>query len=233
MTSWLQLAWAWAQTHWQPTLIGLGIFLLVWNVVPLLYVLLCRKELTWAQRLDCCACLFAAGMRSLICLPASFSAPLVVPIALIFTKWEDNELPALFRWWDNDVSINGDRPEYWPLDYVGTTYYANAHPRSRWARWLWLGTRNRASWLAQWLGYEWKPGDQETRQTWGDPLTGRDHEGWTINYAAGIWQLYRVQRFGPICVRTNFGYKIWNGYDQRAKAMVINITFTLIGWQGD
>lgn len=35
-------------------------------------------------------------------------APIVVPFALLFTPRDADQLPGLFRAWDNNVSINGD-----------------------------------------------------------------------------------------------------------------------------
>ena len=106
------------------------------------------------------------------------TAPLVMMLALPFVKRGANRLPRLFRKWDNNISINGDgetvlrdgqwvnlrdigwMPEpgervytYDDPAYTGDAYYAKGHhPRSFWARWVWLGWRNRASQLSVDLG---------------------------------------------------------------------------------
>lgn len=157
----------------------------------------------------------------------------MVPIALLFTPREADHLPDWARAWDNDVSINGDRPEYWPLNYQGTTYYAKAHPRSFWARYVWLGWRNRASKAGLQLGYTYTDADAADREHWGDPMVGRDREGWTLNRVGKVFQLYIVRRVGDkLCFRLNFGHKIWSFGDGRPVAMVVNIAASLLRWKG-
>ena len=106
------------------------------------------------------------------------TAPLVMLLVLPFVKRGANRLPRAFRRWDNNVSINGDgeavlRDGQWinlrdigwapnPGErvytyddpaYTGDAYYATGHhPRSYWARYIWLGWRNRASKLSLDLG---------------------------------------------------------------------------------
>ena len=209
---------------------------LLWNLWPVLF-LLTRKEIPWANRLEGSKSLMGAQLKCLLVVIPDMLSPFVVPIALLFTKREDNALPKLFAWWDNDASINGDREEYWDPNYQGVTYYANAHPRSFWARYVWLGWRNRASRLSQMLGHQWQPGDQDSRMSWGDDKTGRDHEGWAVNMCAGVYQLYRVAYLGRLagygwCLRTNVGHKVWTGYDARAEANVVNISVSILSWNG-
>ena len=105
------------------------------------------------------------------------SAPIVMLLVLPFVKRSANQLPRPFGKWDNNVSLNGDghavyRNGQWldlrdgvealpgehvysyddPL-YAGTAYYAKGHhPRSLWARYIWVGLRNRASQLSVQLG---------------------------------------------------------------------------------
>ena len=105
------------------------------------------------------------------------SAPLVMLLVLPFVPRSADHLPRLFRNWDNDVSMNGDghgwqdeggawhdaritpAPEGALLvshsdpAYGGDCYYAKGHhPRSFWARYIWLGWRNRASLMSLELG---------------------------------------------------------------------------------
>lgn len=208
-------------------IIAIAGFLLAWNIVPLL-MLLCTP-IPWAHKGRACGSLTVAGLKCMLVMPVSLLAPLVVPIALLATSRDDNELPGIFRWWDNDVSINGDQAE------GAETYYAPGRDRrSFWARYVWLGLRNRASRLAQDLGHEWQPGEQADREHWGDPLTGRDHSGWTVNRCADVYQLYICQRLSSkLCLRINYGYKVWAGYDQRQRANVVNITFSVLSWKGN
>lgn len=44
------------------------------------------------------------------------TAPYVMLAVLPFVKWEAEELPKLFRKWDNEVSLNGDRALEWNSD---------------------------------------------------------------------------------------------------------------------
>ena len=101
------------------------------------------------------------------------SAPLVMLLVLPFVKNEAESLPKAFRKWDNNVSLNGDGlgwqdtdgvwwdsrvkpvPEgveaikHNDLRYKGDCYYAKGHhPRSFWARYVWVGWRNRASMIS-------------------------------------------------------------------------------------
>lgn len=211
----------------------LGI-VLAWNLLPLLWVA-CLPRVPWAHKRRAMVSLTGAAFKGTFVLVPNLLAPLVVPVALLFTRREADRLPALFAWWDNDVSINGDLPAYWTLDYAGDTYYAPGHgPRSFVARFVWLGSRNRASALAVRLGHTWAPGEYADAEHWGDPATGRDHAGWTLNRRGPVYQLYAVKRLGRLCLRTNVGHKVWagSGGDARATAMVVNIALSLISWEG-
>jgi hypothetical protein len=105
------------------------------------------------------------------------SAPLVMLLVLPFVPRSADKLPRAFRKWDNDVSMNGDGWGWQDSDgqwydtrvrpapegklaiahsdpaYGGDCYYAKGHhPRSFWARYIWLGWRNRASLMSLELG---------------------------------------------------------------------------------
>jgi hypothetical protein len=101
------------------------------------------------------------SLKAISILPLDLVSPIVVPFILLFTKWEAEELPFLDSIWGNDVSINGDRRFHGglvPLDKnsqeaIDACYWAPGHhPRSFYARWVWLGLRNRASKLSLNLG---------------------------------------------------------------------------------
>lgn len=207
-----------------------SLMLLLWQpILPLL--LLWTRPIPVEDKRKGTKCILEAAFKGLLMVLPDLLAFVVVPIALKFTKWEDDKLPKLFRIWDNDVSINGDRAEYWPLDYDGITYYADAHPRSNEARYIWLAKRNRASWLSQKLGHTWV--DRSIASHYGDPKTGRDHEGWVVNIAEdGLYQMYWIKKIGKMCIRVNYGYKIWTEYDKRPVANVVSIGFTILRWTG-
>lgn len=206
---------------------------LVWNMIP--NVLIWTVDIPTKDKFKAMKCfMFSAFPRGLMVFIPDILAPIVVPIALLFTKREDDKLPKLFEWWDNDVSINGDQPQYWPLDYDGVTYYANAHPRSFKARYVWLGLRNRASRAAQMAGYNYPNGvDDKERRVFGDIATGRDHEGWVVNNLDDIYQLYIVKKISSkMCIRINYGFKIWEKPQGRTTAMVVNIGFSALSYKG-
>ena len=128
------------------------------------------KQAAWANMWQA----IAADERTKV---YDWSAPLVCAIALIGLPQSASRLPKWARKWDNNVSINGDgaavlRGGQWltlrddvealpgeriytyddPL-YAGDAYYAKGHhPRSLWARYVWVGLRNRASQLSVDLG---------------------------------------------------------------------------------
>lgn len=167
------------------------------------------------------------SIKSVLIIPAALLAPLIVPIALMFTKWEDDKLPKLFTPWDNDVSINGDRKEDWALDNHKPAYYAKAPPRSFWARYVWLGWRNRCSKLVEILGYRYQPGEFASRQIIGDPLASRSHEGYKYIYTNNISQLMIVKRiFSKWCIRFNWGYKFFD----KPVTPSATITFSILSY---
>lgn len=203
--------------------------LVLWAILPMILVL-SRGCIPLTVRLFACWSFVGAAWRTLVVTPFSLLAPIAVLLILPFVPRSANQLPAWCRAWDNDVSINGDKPEYWDPAYTGVTYYANAHPRSFWARWVWLGWRNRASWLALRLGYTYT--GTETRELWGDADTSRSHAGWVLYRCGPIYQVYATRKVGPICLRANWGRKVWGTPDGRKTAMVVAITLTAVSWQG-
>lgn len=178
-------------------------------------------------------------LKGLLVVIPALLAPLVVPIALLFTKKEDEALPEAFRWWDNDVSINGDvRQEgSWalapvPLDdsAIPMCYWAKGHhPRSFWARYVWLGWRNRASRLSQMLGYTYKETDAWV--TYGDPAAGRAHEGWYLRKVGEAYRFHYIKKLGKLCIRVHYGYKL--AKDERKEANIVVIGATLVSWNGE
>lgn len=171
--------------------------------------------------------------------PYKLSAPIVMFYLLFLTKqvkWEDDYLPKKYEKWDNNISMNGDQwgmimPDgshvswydfgmiargettaisYTDPTYKGTTYYAKkSRPRSKWARYVWLGWRNRASKYAMDLGEEVDP--HAPIESWGDePVEGKH----TLQFlrVGKVWQMreqYPVL-WGLIDRGRNYGYKLNN-----------------------
>lgn len=178
--------------------------------------------------------------------PYKWSAPLVMALVVPWLKWSAEKLPALFSKWDNDISINGD-PWPWaqradgswyrhaPLEDTpearAQCYWAEGHhPRSRWARYVWLGWRNKASKLAHDLG---APASAPIA-LWGDEKVGRAHPGVCVYRMGDCWQIMAVEKKGPFIVRRNVGWKINNVRDnQHTGANVTWITWSLLRWKGE
>ncbi len=159
------------------------------------------------------------------------TAPLVTAVALLLTPRSANHLPRWARKWDNNVSLNGDgevvlrdgqwvnlrdigwMPEHgervYTYDdpaYTGDAYYAKGHhPRSWWARWVWVGWRNRASALSLALGREVPVRPVVLA---GDPDIGTDREGFTL-FACGDTYGYRsIRKVGPFALIRHYGFKL-------------------------
>lgn len=229
---------------------------LVWNVVPHLF-LWSLKGVEVEHKRRASKSFLAASLKGLVVLPFEVLAPIVMLFVLPFVKKEADRLPKLFWFWGNNVSINGDGwarkledgtwetvrvmgvencIPYTNPGYTGDAYYAKGHhPRSFWARYIWLGWRNRASKFAESMGV---PFDDNDRQQWyGRGQTqGPNREsgdravrGWALYRSGSHYQFYSVyQAFGSICCRTNWGFKVWATPNGDSKASVVNITVTLI-----
>lgn len=226
-----------------------------WNIAPVL--MLCALPIPARHKLRGALSLLGAAARGLLMLPADLLAPLVVTLALLQTPRAANALPRWARWWDNDVSINGDgwavkrggqwvrvvgnelpgevAVPYGAPEYDGDAYYAPGHhPRSTWARFVWLGLRNRASALAVRLGHQVQPADLLDADTWGDEATNRDRAGWCVRRNGAVYQLSIVRPIGAgLCLRVNCGHKLdlvrrWG----RDVAIVVCITASVLRFKG-
>ena len=160
------------------------------------------------------------------------SAPIVMLLVLPFVKREANQLPKLFSAWDNNVSLNGDgygwqdpetgewfdirvkpAPVVVPLvshsdpAYGGDCYYARGHhPRSFWARYVWVGLRNRASMLSVKLGR-----DVAARPVVvsGDPTIHRHGPyGYFVLRHEYTFHYKSIRAFGPFALTRSYGYKL-------------------------
>ena len=178
--------------------------------------------------------------------PYKWTAPLVMAWVVPRLAWDAEALPARYAKWDNDISINGD-PWPWaqradgswyrhaPLEDTpearAQCYWAEGHhPRSRWARYVWLGWRNKASKLAKDLGAP----IGAPIAFWGDEKVGRAHPGVCVYRMGDAWQIMAVEKKGPFIVRRNVGWKINNVlHNQHTVANVTWITWSLLKWKGE
>ena len=160
------------------------------------------------------------------------SAPIVMLLVLPFVKREANQLPKLFSAWDNNVSLNGDgygwqdpgtgewfdiRVKPAPVGvllvshsdptYGGDCYYARGHhPRSFWARYVWVGLRNRASMLSVKLGR-----DVTARPVVvsGDLAIHRHGPyGHFVLRHGDTFHYKSIRAFGPFALTRSYGYKL-------------------------
>lgn len=200
----------------------LGIVLIAHNpFTPMIRVL----TLDVPNKAAICKCFIEAWIKNLLTIIPDMTAPLVVPVALCFTKKEDNKLPWLFTWWDNDASINGDQLEAEP------TYYAEGHDRrSFYARFVWLGLRNRASKLSQMLGYTHQPSDSIEQWTSGD-ANGTAKTGWIVTKINDKYRYFETKRIGSIFLRFHYGYKIPT-LQGRPSSPVVAIAFSFQKYKG-
>lgn len=219
-------------------LFALLALIVAWNISPV--VMLCALPIPARHKLRGSISLLGAACKGLLVLPANLLAPVVVPVALMFTPREANSLPKLAAWWNNDVSINGDHQVPAPLEDTpeirAACYYAPGHhPRSFYARWVWLGLRNRASALAVSLGKSIPTSDLlSDADTFGDPATNRNHAGWLVLRNGPVYQLIIVKRISSgLCLRVNYGHKLnLVRAHGREVAMVINISISVLSWKG-
>lgn len=179
-------------------------------------------------------CVIEAWLKNMLTIIPDLLAPVVVPVVLLFTKWEDDHLPRLFWWWDNDASINGDKRTDDPSDGLGgwalkpvplerdspeaiaMCYWAKGHhPRSFYARWVWLGLRNRASSLSQALGTD----ATGPSTVWNGPT-------WTVTRVGDKWRYFERLPIGRILIRMHCGYKVPR-LPGEEKAAAVSIGFSL------
>jgi hypothetical protein len=142
---------------------------------------------------------------AILTLPLDLLSPIVVPFLLLFTKWGDDKLRLFDSIWGNDISINGDQRDENGLipisldpsdEYsIALCYWAEGHhPRSFYARWIWLGIRNRASSISERFGQEVVRGigpESQYEQWVSDP----DHfDGWNLKKLPGqtTWIVRKV-----------------------------------------
>lgn len=159
-----------------------------------------------------------------------WSAPFVMAKLVFSLPWEADRLPEQYQKYDTEplthIDINGDLKQWiagpdgvgipQPLtlerdplprntEGVELCYYAKGHHgRSKWARWVWLGTRNRAQRAAYDLGPVYDPDIQHWHVTLGDETVDvyRMGEHWQILATKRALRFFQV--------RLNVGFKIKN-----------------------
>ena len=97
---------------------------------------------------------------------------------------------------------------YWEPDYQGHAYYAKGHhPRSFWARYIWLGWRNRASLMSLERGQV-----TQARPVCISGAVGIDHrttdQGHYVLQDGDLYQYASVHKWGPFGLSRNVGYKL-------------------------
>jgi len=217
----------------------------VWNLAPIA-VVWCLPVPT-KHKLGATRCFIEAALKGVIDIIPNLTAPVVVPFALLFCKWESEKLPRLFWWWDNNVSMNGDNADWEVIGGVPTpapypledtpevrakNYWLKGHhPRSFLSRFVWLGLRNRGSKLSEALGVSLAPRDHD-RELWGTDPIGQGVQGWALYRAGDAYQLHWIAKAGPLELRASTGYKVWarNQWGV-ARASVTNITISARRWK--
>lgn len=195
------------------------------------------------------------------------SAPFVVAVALLFTPRSANRLPRWAAKWDNNISLNGDSAGVirdgrwlqvrdsttWPLRpgerevsyddpaYGGGAYYAEGHhPRSWYARWVWVGLRNRASKLSLDLG---RTIHTLPRLISGDLNIGRSKPGHFLLEADCCYHFKSIERTRimgfDFALTRSYGYKLeivrnhWGEIGSQRRAAAVAIGWSLKRWKGD
>jgi len=194
------------------------------------------------------------------------AAPFVLLIPLLRLPRDANELPAKYTKWANNVSINGDgaavlRDGKWvelrdigwqagPFErvyryddpeYTGDAYYAKGHhPRSFWARYIWLAFRNVASQQAVNDGIDVTQRPEvlagSDPKIDGTPQFSTAQQGWMLLWdGADSYQWRSTDKLGPLCLWINVGYKldiVRNSPSGTGRAAVIATWASLKKWGG-
>lgn len=165
-------------------------------------------------------------------------APLLMLLVLPFVKRSANALPTWLSKWDNNISINGDsggvqmpdgswvgyndvndwlavkgclQVSYDDPRYDGDAYYARGHhPRSFWARYIWLGWRNRATRASFDAGID----------SQAPIVTAAEGEGWRIRRTGDLWEVFSHRRW----LRCYYGWKV---YEAPGRVRPVTIGFSL------
>lgn len=193
------------------------------------------------------------------------SAPIVMLFVLPFVSRDADALPRFFSAWDNNISLNGDSGgvqmpdgswvnwydvEDWEAvkDYLqvtyddprygGDAYYAKGHhPRSFWARYVWVGLRNRASLLALDLGREVTAPIEVLS---GSMDVGTRKAGHFLLRSGDVYHYksfspFKLLGFKLVRIRS-YGFKLeiaMKNSDQADRVATVAIGWSAKGWKGD
>lgn len=186
-------------------------------------------------------------------------APFAMARIVFSLPWEAEHLrtPGYPSWWgnyDNNVSVNGDKAPWvagpdgvgvmqpCPLENtqeaIDLCYWAPGHhPRSKWARWIWLGIRNRASQLC----YDNAAVNSTDVELWGDPTISNGKEGVVVYRMGNYYQLISYKKWWKFVIKRNIGWKISNHIGPDIKnpkvngeaAALVYIPWSMQGWTGN
>lgn len=155
------------------------------------------------------------------------TAPYVMLLILPFVRWDAENLPTAFSAWDNEVSMNGDRVVPCPVEDTpevrALCYYAKGkHPRSFWARYVWLGWRNRASKKAFDNGIEVTRELIHDTELWGNASLTPENPGTLVRRMGDYYEIFSYKNIGKSFTRrVRYGYKIGNGLLFGAKRVML------------
>ncbi|MFV0680015.1 hypothetical protein [Ottowia sp.] len=252
-----------AVAHLLPVLGILTVRLLARNTDAAAKELAALPDVSDHDKAAALACIKRAKTQEDKTLWADALAPVVCAYALPFTPRGADKLPAWASRWDNNVSLNGDghgvlRDGQW-IDrkdigadgllpgevwvsysdpaYGGGSYYAKGHhPRSLWARWVWVGWRNRASALSVSLGTDVAARPMVIS---GAADVGRSKPGHMLLKCGDVYHLKTFANVGPLCVIRSVGakleYALYRDPDEsgsfgRVPYVVIGISFKIGAW---
>lgn len=183
-------------------------------------------------------------------LPYRLSAPIVMAWVCPRLEWEAEYLPHRYRHWDNEISINGDRGD-WYMDEVENrfkrhpvpyekgnsknsrgkwyNYYApkKLSPRHWFSRYIWLGWRNRAvAYFSQFGAKEPEHDKLDLVKKW-EYSTEKEYV--EVLYYETYMQVYYKRKVGPLHLRANLGYKLFNidGVSPKARPVYTPFSFKI------
>lgn len=192
---------------------------------------------------------YRSAAKAYLILLFDLLSPIVVPFLLMFTSKSANRLKFLNSIWGNDVSINGDLRNYTTGELIEIStdtsnrqeinlcYWAKGHhPRSFYARWIWLGLRNRASMMNVTLGKEVVKGTDvesgfefwsSTGDQWIKPSDKWEWVVRKVNDIKGnpVVSIMSLEPIGSFYIRRYFGHKVPVTYAEWNKAMI-----AIVGW---
>ncbi|MEJ5128928.1 hypothetical protein WH367_23015 [Comamonas sp. MYb21] len=197
------------------------------------------------------ASLQSARKPALIRFWLGLTAPIVWLFIAALLPRKAEQLPRWLRWYDNNISLNGDRTD-WALidgrhvrmpapdedivreDGTHLSYWPPHSPRSFLPRWSFNGIRNRCAWLAKKWGrplesIAYSDGLPVLDGEWGNPEIGRQVMGIRVACAGGVWQLVRTSKLWGGTKTENYGFEVLNAntIDRFATC-----TWTAWSWKG-